>query len=145
MIDAVSDPVSSFVRRRLQLQLTSASEGTPTQLPVHFVGLERWKVGDRLVQAVRRGLDPEEWLATERRRGSLPPGALGDASAEELTGAVEVLDEAVERLRIGGSDVETISVDVVLADGTRVVGSVPDSFVDGPRGPAAVGFGSMSL
>lgn len=143
LIDAVADPVRSFVRRRLQLQLTSASEGTPIQLPVNFVGLDRWKVGDRMVEAVRRGLDPDEWLAIERRRGSLPPGALGDASAADLAAAVDVLEGEVERLHIGGTDRATVSIDLTLPDGTRVVGSVADSFTDGPGGPASVGFGRM--
>lgn len=146
LIDAVSDPVQSFVRRRLQLQLTAAAESTPTQLPVDIAGLERWKVGDRLVSAVRLGLDPEAWLDIERRRGSLPPGALGDAEADDLLTAVTVLDEAVRRLGVG-VDHDAVSIDLELPDGTRIVGAVADASTagstDGARGPARIGFGSL--
>jgi len=142
LIDAVSDPVRSFVHRRLQLQLAAAADGTPTQLPVDIAGLERWKVGDRLVSAVRLGLDPEAWLDTERRRGSLPPGALGDHEADDLLTAVTVLDEAVRRLDVG-EERGAVSIDVRLPDGTRIVGSVADAGTGSARGPARLGFGSL--
>ncbi|MCB0978360.1 MAG: exodeoxyribonuclease V subunit gamma [Acidimicrobiales bacterium] len=142
LVDAVSDPVRSFVRRRLQVQIPDAAEGTPTRLPVEFSGLARWNVGDRLVSAVRRGLDPEHWLETERSRGTLPPGGLGDEKVEELLRAVEVLRAEAVRLNVA-DEVDTVSVDIELPDGARIVGSVATNSLAQPHGPARIGFGSM--
>lgn len=143
LIDAVSDPVASFVRRRLQLHLPEAEESASTQLPVDFGGLERWKVGDRMIEVIRRGVDVEDWLATERRRGSLPPGVLGDAGADDLRTTAAVLEEAVQRLDVAGDERGSVPVDLRLADGTRVVGSVITSLDGDAPGPARIGFGRM--
>ncbi|MBX3314558.1 MAG: exodeoxyribonuclease V subunit gamma [Actinobacteria bacterium] len=143
LIDAVCDPVSSFVRRRLQVQLSPAADAIPIQLPVDVVGLDKWKVGDRLLAAIRRGLDPQEWLLNEQRRGRLPSGALGDVSTSGIIAEIGVLSDAIERLHIGAVDLGATSIDLVLDDGTRVVGSVDHAFDEGPQGPAHIGFGRM--
>lgn len=142
LIAAVSDPVQFFLSRRLQIRLPEEQEAPPTQLPVVFNGLGRWSVGDRMIHAVRRGVDIDGWLRTERLRGSLPMGALGDQAELDLRETAELLLGAAQRLEIG-PDLPPVSIDLTLPSGARVVGSVAQSFTGGAQGPARIGFGSL--
>lgn len=115
-------PVRAFLRRRLGVRLGFEEEEVDDALPVELDGLAKWEVGERLLEALLAGDDLEVCLAAERARGKLPPGALGD----------KVLDSVVPDVRaifaeapLAGSPT-SLDVDVALADGTRLVGTVPN-------------------
>ena len=166
LAQAVTDPVRRFLDRRLQVRLPEAEEAPSTVLPVELKGLERWQVGDRLITALRRGVDLDEWVRSERRRGSLPPGGLGADAEQDLRWAADALLGAAERLGVGaagGPDAEPVAVDLLVPMGAgsgpaggegeagagaggevvRIVGSVEQDFAGPHRGPARLGFGSM--
>jgi exodeoxyribonuclease V gamma subunit len=74
----------------------------------------------------------------ERRTGTLPPGSLESGVTTDLiTGVGALLAEAEARgIRTDPSD--PYEVEVVLEDGTRVVGSVPLALAGPEAGPARV-------
>ena len=124
LVRFVHHPVRAFLRRRLGIGLFERGEEAADALPVELNALERWAVGDRLVGALLAGADPDACLAAERARGQLPPGMLGEPTLDELMAEARLLVE--EAAREGAGDPGAAEVDLVLPDGRRLVGSVPD-------------------
>jgi exodeoxyribonuclease V gamma subunit len=99
------------------------SEEEPSDaLPIELDNLEQWGVGARVLADRLAGLDPAMCKAIELRRGDLPPGPLGLSVLENVIGKVDLLIQAstVEREH----QPESYDVDVVLAHGTRLTGTV---------------------
>src|SRR5690606_7906754 len=71
-------PVRAFLRSRLDVSSPLEAEETHDDIPITLDGLDKWKVGERLLTAVLRGAEPRTSLRAERMRGLLPPGELGD-------------------------------------------------------------------
>jgi exodeoxyribonuclease V gamma subunit len=91
-------------------------------LPVELDNLELWEVGERLLDERIAGLDPVACIALEQRRGSLPPGPLGIACLQTVGRQVdELLVASADERR---PDPESVDVDVLLPDGTRLTGTV---------------------
>ncbi|HET9944359.1 MAG TPA: exodeoxyribonuclease V subunit gamma, partial [Actinomycetes bacterium] len=115
-------PARGFLRQRLGVAETRGEDEPDDGLPVELDSLEQWAVGDRVLRERLHGLDVAACIELERRRGTLPPGPLGDRTLRDLGPNVEALLEAstLEReLRPESHD-----VDVALADGTRLAGTV---------------------
>jgi exonuclease V gamma subunit len=110
---------------------------------VSLYGLEKWKVGDRMLTARLAGMDTGAWVELERARGTLPPGVLEDELVDELAAVVSaIVDEAVTH-GVGDGGSEPHEVDVELADGTRVVGTVPLRLDPATPGPARVQYSTV--
>ena len=62
-------------------------------LPVALDSLERWNVGDRILELRLAGFDEDTCVDAEVARGGLPPGTLGDV---ELDGLLPVIDHIYE-------------------------------------------------
>jgi exodeoxyribonuclease V gamma subunit len=93
-------------------------------LPVELNHLEQWAVGDRVLRARLDGLDPAQCRALERDRGGLPPGPLGDVYLADIGPQVDHLLTASTLER--EQPPESHDVDIRLADGTRLTGTVAD-------------------
>ncbi|CAN5554659.1 exodeoxyribonuclease V subunit gamma [soil metagenome] len=133
-------PIQWFLERRLELSLPRAEDAVATSLPVILEGLDKWRVGDRLLTALLAEGDLDRWERLERQLGTLPPGTLGQAKAVELLAVVEVLVAAARDRHVRTGPPDLLDVDVVLADGTRVVGAVAGRLGGPQPGPALVGF-----
>jgi len=122
LLRLLEHPARGFLRQRLGVAVTRAQEDPQESLPVELDDLQRWAVAERLLQDRLRGVDVDECVRRELRRGEVPPGQLGRASlTAATTRAQQVLDaSAVER----ALDPESYDIDVALADGTRVLGTV---------------------
>jgi exodeoxyribonuclease V gamma subunit len=143
----VKHPVTWFVTRRLDARLPRSAEARETGLPVAPGGLEKWKLGDGLLAARRSGLTSEAWARIERQRGTIPPGSIGEALIGELVAAVDRLVDASQNLGItgrAGTDLP-VDVDVVLPDGTRIVGSVHTQLTPPRPGPARITYSKRKL
>ncbi len=77
LVRFVEHPIREFLRARLGVALREVGDELPDGIPVDLDPLDRWSVGDRMLRAIRRGVDREAWVAGERVRGTLPPGELG--------------------------------------------------------------------
>ncbi len=133
------NPVREFLTRRLEMRLPRAAEETSDDLPTSIMGLDEWKVADRLLDAVLAGGSGETWARQEEARGSLPPGVLGTSKATKIAGAVEEIAAMARTLghRPGVSTRQL--VDFEIADGTRIVGTVRDDHGERP-GPMQVSY-----
>jgi exodeoxyribonuclease V gamma subunit len=120
----LTHPARGFLRQRLQVALTRDEEEPADALPVELDALEKWAVGERVLHERLVGLSPAECMELERNRGDLPPGPLSDGLLREIGHQVDalLLASTLEREH----QPESRDVDVPLADGTRLAGTVGD-------------------
>jgi len=133
------NPVRWFLERRLRVRLPQPDEALSVALPTTLGGLDRWQVGERLLQRLLDGRSVDEWVAIERRLGVLPPGVLGDAAIESTTTAARNLVDEATRLGFRPGPGTPIPVDVTLADGARITGVVESRLDPSTPGPARIG------
>ena len=134
------DPVGTFVQRTLGARLPRRAEEVDDVLPVELDGLERFRVGQELLDARVRGLDDEAWREVERARGTLPPGVLEQRLFDDLA---QEVDGMIVEGRSRGVTADTAVVrdlDVSLPDGTRVVGAVSLALGGETPGPGRIVF-----
>lgn len=139
----LKNPVGAFVGQALEARLPRREERLSTVLPVSLTNLERWKVADRMLTARLEGTDTGAWVELERARGTLPPGVLEGELVDELAAVVSAItaESVVRGVRHRVSD--PYEVDVELADGTRVVGTVPLRLDTATPGPARVQYSKV--
>lgn len=125
LVRFVEHPVKAFLRERLMLYADGGSDQLCDALPVELGPLEKWEVGDRLLEARLGGATAEEALAAERGRGLLPPGPLADALLGEIGSVVDALVDTVDALPCAKARPESVEVNVALPDGRSLVGTVP--------------------
>jgi exodeoxyribonuclease V gamma subunit len=122
LVRFVEHPVRAFLRQRLGISVGDYSDEVGDALPVELDALERWGVGQRLLDAVIEGTEGRTAILAEIAAGKLPPGQLGKPVVD---GIWEGVSEIVEQARplIAG---EARSVDVKLdVAGRRLTGTVP--------------------
>jgi exodeoxyribonuclease V gamma subunit len=116
-------PVRGFLRQRLELSTFEASDELDDALPVELDGLERWKVGQRLLEASLSGRDVRATYLPEVASGALPPGRLGQRVIEETLPGATLL--ARQALAAGGDgEARSLEANVTLPGGTRLAGTV---------------------
>jgi exodeoxyribonuclease V gamma subunit len=118
----LSHPARGFLRQRLQVAETRSEDEPADVLPVELDNLELWAIGERVLEERMAGLEPAECIALEQRRGTLPPGPLGIGALQDVGRKVETLLTASTLER--QLDPESYDVDVTLADGTKLTGTV---------------------
>lgn len=123
LVRFVQHPVREFLRQRLGLRARDDEDEPDEALPVDPDGLARWAIGERLLTDRLAGHGVTACLSAEMRRGTLPPGALGDRlvrsigrQAEDLVRTAAPWWEAPAR---------DLTVAASLDDGTTVLGTVP--------------------
>jgi exodeoxyribonuclease V gamma subunit len=121
------DPVKGFFRA-LDVTLPWDVDGVEDAMPVEIDALQEWTVGDRMLNDMLAGMDPEQARQAEWRRGSLPPGRLGWRKAEELRDQAAELATAARQHRT--AEPQAYDVDVDLGAGRRLTGTVSPVFGD---------------
>jgi exodeoxyribonuclease V gamma subunit len=131
-------PVRAFVERRLGARFPREDDPARSVLPVAPSGLELWAIGDDLLDHLLAGGSAQEWQRVERRRGRIPPGVLGDRALDQCTAEVEAMVAAADArgVRFGAPD--RVPIDLLLPDGTRVVGVVEDRLAETTPGPVRI-------
>ncbi len=81
LVRFVRHPVKAFLRQRLEVSVSDADDEPADSLPVALDNLERWSVGDRILELRLAGFDEDACVDAEVARGGLPPGTLGDSSS----------------------------------------------------------------
>lgn len=116
---ALDHAVQALLRDRCGLWLPDTSERTAQVMPLNVAGLAAWALRDDALRAVVRAPDDDaasviaQRLDLARRRGALPPLALGDPAAHDLQTEVEALIAEAQHLgAVLGSP--SIAVDVSL-------------------------------
>ncbi|GAA4625367.1 exodeoxyribonuclease V subunit gamma [Cellulomonas oligotrophica] len=124
LVRVLVHPVRAFVGDRLGVRVPGEVDDLDDRLPLVLDARVARAVGERLLTARLDGVDPDRALAAERRRGQVPPGRLGTAALLDVATRVDAVAEAVGRLCT--SPRRTVPVDVRLADGRLLTGTVPD-------------------
>jgi exodeoxyribonuclease V gamma subunit len=116
-------PVRAFLRRRLGIDVRDFSEEVEDDLPVELDGLDRWGIGQRLLDARLAGVDAQTARRAEIARGTLPPGMLGLPVVQEIEPIVEGIVAQANALLPDGAP-GSVDVRIPLADGRLVSGTV---------------------
>ncbi|WP_109471120.1 exodeoxyribonuclease V subunit gamma [Ornithinimicrobium cavernae] len=127
----LAQPAQAFLRQRLGLLLPDEPEQPSEGIPIDLDGLEKWQIGDRMLRAVLAGADPHEARQHEVWRGSVPPGELGRAILDDISGNVRGIHRATLDLREGVAS--SVDLDILLPDGRRLTGTVSGLHGTDPR------------
>ncbi|HWE34431.1 MAG TPA: exodeoxyribonuclease V subunit gamma [Solirubrobacteraceae bacterium] len=115
-------PIRAFLRQRLGISVSDADDELADGLPVDLDGLELWQIGQRLLDGVLAGYEPNACIRAEIARGSLPPGKLGIPVVKRVRPTVDRV-AACARM-FADAEPRSIGVNVGLADGRALLGSV---------------------
>ena len=121
---------SSSIRRGRSCASGSASasadfdDEVDDALPVELDGLEKWEVGERMLDARLAGADTRAAYRAEIARGALPPGRAGQAG--DRRGRAPTVEAIVAAARevAGGPRPASDDVTVALPDGRTLSGTV---------------------
>jgi exodeoxyribonuclease V gamma subunit len=117
-------PVRAFLRRRLRISVGDYSDEVQDDLRVELDGLQKWGVGQRLLDARLAGVEGRTAILAEIARGTLPPGVLGQPVIHEVFPIVDAIASAAQELVDGTGPTGSIDVRVRLADGRSLGGTV---------------------
>lgn len=115
----VSNPVQAFLSQRLEVSVGERPSELEDALPVEVEGLDRYRIGERMLGARLAGVSSEDAEAAEVARGELPPGTLARLALDEITPTVEQIVSLA-----GVAETASVDIRVVLDDGRRVSGTV---------------------
>ncbi|WP_256842657.1 exodeoxyribonuclease V subunit gamma [Ornithinimicrobium cryptoxanthini] len=123
------NPARAFLRSRLGMVLPEVPEERGEGIPITLDGLEKWTIGDRMLQGVLTGRAPAQAVNAELWRGALPPDQLGETTMREITQAVQALCEATWRtVGTGGWEQDlprdSVDLDLALPGGRQLTGTV---------------------
>ncbi|MDQ6605953.1 MAG: exodeoxyribonuclease V subunit gamma, partial [Actinomycetota bacterium] len=125
LIRFVSHPVRAFLRVRLSISLSDRSDELQDALSVQLDGLQRWGVGQRLLDARLGGVDGRAALLAEVARGTLPPGVLGQPVVKDVYPLVDAIAAEAQKLIDPLRPVGPVDVHIVLPGGRTLTGTVP--------------------
>jgi exodeoxyribonuclease V gamma subunit len=123
-------PVRAFLRQRLRISVTDFSDEVQDGLSVELDGLEKWGVGQRLLDARLTGVVGRTAVLAEIARGTLPPGVLGQPVIAEVFPIVDAIVAAAEAIIDGTGPTGSVDVRVRLPDGRSLGGTVPGVSAD---------------
>jgi exodeoxyribonuclease V gamma subunit len=124
LIAFVRHPVRAFLRARLRLDVRDFDDSLADSLSVELAALERWAVGERLLQARLRGIDGRRALLAEIRRGTLPPGRSARPLLREIHAQVSTILRVLEHHAPGASPADPLDVSAALPDGRTLAGAL---------------------
>jgi len=127
--DFFRGPARAYCQRRLGLYLGDDLPRLEDREPVDLGGLDRWQVGQELLERVLAGDALEAAAARARAAGSLPSGAPGRALLEELQRELVPLLERAARVR-GGGALPPLEVELVVGP-LRLHGRIDQRWPDG--------------
>ena len=124
LVRFVQKPVRTFLRRRLSITVGDYDDEIEDALPIELDDLEKYGVGNRLLDTLLRGATPQAAVDAEFARGFLPPGALGQAVVDEVWPKVDAVLTCARDVLDLQAEPESVDVRAVLADGRTLSGTV---------------------
>lgn len=123
LVRFVRNPIAYLLNRRLSVYLRDDELDIPDREPLELDALQKYQVGDRLLDLRLDGVDRERSLALERAQGALPPGATGRWEHAQVLAVVDELTYRVKAVQTG-EPLPPLAVNHVLSDGTRLIGAL---------------------
>lgn len=124
LVRDLEHPVRALLRTRLNVVLPGEIDDVEDALPVTLDGLGTWQIGDRLLTAALAGVEMDQAVQAEWRRGEVPPRALGQAVLAQVRERIAPIVAAADPFS-GPGPAHAVDVDVELPDGRRITGTVP--------------------
>ncbi|MEM7383652.1 MAG: exodeoxyribonuclease V subunit gamma [Verrucomicrobiota bacterium] len=122
LVRFVQRPVAGFFRNRFRLLPPWEHCTVEDREPIDLDPLELWKVEDRMVDLLSRGLPPRQLVNILMASGELPQSETGRHEAEVLQEEVSRYLNRIQEVRGGAMETErTIDVEIV---GFRMTGTV---------------------
>ena len=115
-------PTKAFLGRRLGLYIPDDDDAVLDDLHVELDGLQKWDIAERMLAAWLSGVEPQDFRHAEWRRGTLPPGPLGERLLNDLELQVEPLVRAAREVHVGAASTFDVLVD--LGSGRVLTGTV---------------------
>jgi exodeoxyribonuclease V gamma subunit len=125
LVRFVERPARAFLRQRLGMSVGDFSDDIDDALAVELDHLEKWGLGQRLVDARLAGAERRAAIRAELARGALPPGLLGKPAVEDVLPDVEAIVAAAQGLLASGAQPGSVDVKVALGAGRSLSGTVP--------------------
>jgi exodeoxyribonuclease V gamma subunit len=125
LIQFLQAPVKAFLRQRLRVVLGDVRDEVEDRLPVELDGLERWGVGQRMLEAMMAGVEGQASYRAEIARGTLPPGALGLPVVRALAPQAAAIRNCA-REHVAGRTPAALDIHLTLPDGRLLSGIVPE-------------------
>ena len=122
-------PVRAFLQGRLQLYLGSDAAMIDDREPMVLDSLQRWQVGDRLLERAMQGDELDDAFASVRAAGTLPLGVPGRCTYDDLRPEVVAIARQA-RARMGAEVLAPLPVDGMIG-ATRVSGVLRDVWPGG--------------
>ena len=144
LVEVAGNPARTYLQRRLDVSMPEEASVADDGLAISVTPLGTSSLGRDLLAVRRLGGPADEWEATARLDGALPPGQLSTAVLSSVRAEVEAFEESARDWDIpliGGSELLIdVATPVTLYDRPvelsvrgKVVGVVP-----GPDGPRVV-------
>ena len=92
LVDALVNPAKVLLRERLDVRLPGEVEAPDDNFTVEIDPLQKSSLGRDLLEALRRRADYGQWLDAAQLDGTLPPGALGASSLQDVVEEVGHLE-----------------------------------------------------
>ncbi|MGO9885230.1 MAG: exodeoxyribonuclease V subunit gamma [Solirubrobacteraceae bacterium] len=124
LVRFVEHPVRAFLRQRLGISLRGGIDEIEDALPVELDGLQKWGVGQRLLEALLAGVDGRQAILAEKARGSLPPDELGLPVIQAVYPIASGIVAQAAALAPLGPATDPLDVRVELRDGRLLNGTV---------------------
>lgn len=128
LLDFFRNPVKGFFTA-LDYALPKDLDRVADAMPVTIDGLTKWHVGERILQNILTGMNPETAVAAECRRGVLPPARLGHRAACDLRDNAGDLADEARRYRQCEPESHDLTVD--LGNGRQLTGTVSHVYAGG--------------
>jgi exodeoxyribonuclease V gamma subunit len=125
LIAFVEHPVRAFLRRRLGIRVRAYDDEVDDALSIELDNLERWGVGQRLLDARMRGADRRDGCLAEIARGLLPPDKLGKPIVDAVEPIANAIAVTAEEYCTSADGTDPVDVRVTLRDGRRLTGTIP--------------------
>ena len=125
LVRFVQHPVRAFLRQRLRISVADFTDEVEDELRVELDGLEKWGVGQRLLEARLAGVERRTAALAEIARGTLPPGVLGKPVIDEVFPIVDAIVSAAATVIDSTGPTGSIDVRVQLPGGRSLGGTVP--------------------
>jgi len=120
-------PVRFLLQRRLGLALGEDDRRPPDRDPTELDSLQRWQLGQDLLERGLAAAVPEHWRALTMATGTAPVGGLGQVALEGIEELVQRLLQEVGELR-GPRSLRQLELQVPIHSGApevvRLVGAV---------------------
>ena len=115
LVRFVQHPVREFLRQRLGVNVWDDDDELADAIPVELDDLERWGIGQRLVERLLAGDPLEAAVEAELAVGALPPGAMGKATIASIQGVAERIHAVAAAVDAAGPT-SSLEIDIALGD-----------------------------